>query len=131
MNKNEKLGVVYTAISGAYDKLPEHGVKAPEFDYVCFSDSVSDFESVEMGWDIRPNIFHHKDSVRVARYHKSNPHKLFPEYEYSMWIDANWDVKSSHFVNILRECVSRRSLLSVVPHPSRDCVTMRRKLVLA
>jgi hypothetical protein len=40
-------------------------------------------------WEIRPLVWSHPDDpVRTARYHKHNPHLLFPECRTSIWLDA-------------------------------------------
>lgn len=83
--------VVYTAITGGYgDQL-----RAPQLDpnelqgieFVCFSDCVKDPPAP---WTVRPPVWQHNTSSRrTARYHKLHPHVLFPNAEYSIWLDGS------------------------------------------
>ncbi|MFH0846032.1 MAG: glycosyltransferase domain-containing protein [Patescibacteria group bacterium] len=81
--------VIYTAIFGGKDNLIE-----PEFipegcDFVCFTDS--DF--VSGVWEVRKVKPEFEDPNRSAKIYKILPHKYFPEYEISIWIDGNMLVK--------------------------------------
>ena len=82
--------VIYTALIGAidnnsYDTLAEPDYKPEGWDFVCFTDV--DLQSEN--WDVRPTLPLYIDNTRTARKHKLLPHRLFPDYEYSIWIDAN------------------------------------------
>ena len=87
--KNKKAGVIYTCITGGYDKLRSHTHTNPNWDYVCFTDDLS---MENPSWEIRSLFFDKLDNVRKQRWHKLHPHMLFPEYEKSIWIDANINV---------------------------------------
>jgi len=77
--------VVYTAIFGGFeDLLPQRKFK--DIDYIAFSDQPLKSRT----WTVRkfPSLF--SDSVRCAKEFKILPHRFFPEYEYSIWIDGNY-----------------------------------------
>ena len=76
---------IYTAIFGGYDKLPDPTFIPENADFFCFTDS--DIQSDI--WNIikTPAIYH--DPTRNARKRKILPHRWFPEYEYSIWVDGN------------------------------------------
>ena len=76
---------IYTAIFGGYDKLPDPTFIPDNADFFCFTDS--DIKSDV--WKIikTPAIYH--DPTRNARKRKVLPHRWFPEYEYSIWVDGN------------------------------------------
>lgn len=91
-NRYDQLGnvetkkVIYTCITGKYDSLvPQPYLEG--WDFVCFTD---DYQRDEC-WEIRPIPEHIKDlsNVKQQRYVKTHPHELLPEYDYSVWIDAN------------------------------------------
>lgn len=78
--------VVFCAISGGYDsiKLPE--TLDPRLDYVLFTDTVVDSVGI---YNIQPLPYIDSDKTRSARYVKTNPHHLFPDYDVAVWVDAN------------------------------------------
>ena len=79
--------VVYTAIFGTKAGL----IKQPNFsgvDYVCFTDNESLKSKL---WDVRLVKGQIEgDHTRNNRYYKINPHKVFPEYDISIYIDGNF-----------------------------------------
>ena len=81
--------VIYTAIVGGYDTLVEPDYKPEGWDFVCFTDR--DLESDT--WEIRKTLPLYTDNTRTARKHKLLPHRLFPDYEYSLWLDGNVKVR--------------------------------------
>ena len=96
--KNYKLGkrdkIIYTAFSGKYDILPICPTcYNNDWDYVLFTDNKTLIKLKYFGvWQIRPLAFDKLDATRNARWHKTHPHILFPEYKESLWIDANIDI---------------------------------------
>ena len=74
--------VVYTCLTGGYDSLKEHRYIDNDWDYVCFTDNKELLAQKKCGiWEIRPLAYVGADNTRSSRYHKINPHKLFPDYE--------------------------------------------------
>lgn len=82
--------VVYTAIFGNKDELRELGYKPQGCDFVCFTDN-PDLKSKT--WQIRYEEGISDDPVRSAKFYKILPHRFFPEYDYSLWVDANIEVR--------------------------------------
>ena len=80
--------VIYTAIIGGYDELIEPDYKPIGWDFVCFSDRKLESKI----WDVRETLPLYSDNTRTARKHKLLPHRLFSDYEYSLWIDGNINV---------------------------------------
>jgi len=121
-NKN----VVYGALVGHYDDIPKHKHKMEGWDYVLFTDICNLKE--KNGWEIRPlrhlvkNQDDDNNKIKTARWHKTNPHKLFPEYEYSLWIDTNINVLDKTLDNFINLAISNNDEISTVKHPLRDCI---------
>lgn len=115
-----KKYVIYTALTGGYDNLIQLSCVSPEFDYICFTDSISEkFNGI---WEMRPIPNVTDDKQRLSRYPKMHPHILLPEYEYSVYIDARVDIISQGFYDIIEDKISKGIMLSGVRHPDRDCV---------
>jgi hypothetical protein len=111
--------VIYTVISGGYDVLREPEVVREGFDFVCFTDQVFPDSKV---WDVRPLTKTLKSPVLTNRYHKMLPHILFPEYEYSVYIDGNIQIIGPHLYERVTELIQSGQYLSMVIHPFRQFV---------
>nr|MBQ0091006.1 hypothetical protein [Candidatus Enterousia merdequi] len=88
-----KIGVIYTCITGEYDNLIQHKCVNNNFDYVCFTDNKKLLQSgIVNGWVIKKLKYNKSDDIRNARWHKIHPEKLFSQYDYSIWIDGNLNI---------------------------------------
>ena len=113
--------VIYTAIFGGYDKLPDPTFIPEGWDFICFTDS--DIESKV--WTIKKVPAIYEDPTRNARKYKLLPHRWFPTYEYSLWVDGNIIIQSD--VNELINQYLDDANLAVHDHNQnildpRDCV---------
>lgn len=84
-SKKNKIAI-FTAVSGGYDSLKPPMFIDERFDYIVFTDHP--FKSVGI-YDVRPLPYVDSDNTRSARFVKTNPHNLLPEYDIAVWIDAN------------------------------------------
>lgn len=125
--KNNKK-VVYTCISGDYDGLIQHAYVANDYDYICFTDNEKMLNEKQIGhWQIRPLMFTQLDTTRINRYHKLNPHKVLPEYEKSLYIDANINILTPFIFDLIKA----RGLKLLLPrHFSDQCPYMHAKWIL-
>lgn len=115
--------VIYSCITGGYDNIPEHKYVSPDWDYVLFTDNPDLISRGRINhWIIRPLAFAKRDNVRNARWHKINAHILFPEYEYSLWLDGNVSVNNKNVFDIIDKFISENSTVAVPLHPVRKCV---------
>jgi hypothetical protein len=80
-------GVVYTAITGGKDVLKTPESRLPGVDYICFTDDPAVNAD---GWETRSLRAGHPDPTRAAKWPKIMPHLHLPEYDWSLWIDANY-----------------------------------------
>ncbi len=112
--------VVYTCITGDYDDLISHSFVAEGWDYVCFTDNARLLAAGKCGcWQIKPLCFCERDNSYTNRRHKFFPHVLFPEYEASLYIDANIDILTP----FLFDEISRRKQSFLLPrHFCRQCL---------
>ncbi len=123
MNASKVYKVVYTCITGGYDDLIQHHHINDDWDYVCFTDNADLLAQKRIGqWDISPLQYAELDNIRNARWHKTHPHLLFPDHVYSIWIDANFDVRSDLLFRQVSKCIAEDVSLSIAPHRERQCV---------
>ncbi len=110
---------VYTCITGRYDSLREPLVHPDNIDYYA----ITDFElPAGSSWK-RIDVADYEDVKEFSpalknRYFKINPHKVFPQYRYSIYLDGNIRICSD-----LTEHINRMSPygLSHFRHSKRTC----------
>ena len=110
--------VVYTAIYGNHDGLKEPSVSLDDCSLVCFTDS-GDLESDVFEVRKYPGISF--DPTRCARFFKLLPHLFFPDYEYSMWIDASIIIKKGNLRDLVERYL-RDDDIAMYAHPERNCI---------
>lgn len=115
--------VIYTCIVNGYDCLNLNVHLNCDYDYICFTDSKSYLRRKTIGpWQIKPLPYMNSDTTRNSRYPKMHPHVLFPEYEQSIYIDANIVFKDNKIFDAAEQ-MSRRDdvFMAIPPHRRRDC----------
>ena len=118
--------VVYTAIIGNYDQLRVPHVVDPETDYVAFVDDW--IVDVPAPWIKRRYIDRHGSDRLTARFIKLHPHRLLPDYDVSMWVDAAYQLRSVK--PAVLDALLGPASIALFPHPDRDCVFDEADVVL-
>ena len=119
--------VIYTAIYGGYDDLKQPPVQDVPCDYICFTDNKRLKHNSGL-WRVviakRPPAHPRMQ----AKYFKLMSHLVFPngkfgfkKYDFTIWIDASIEIKSSAFAREICSYVGT-SKWSLLPHPDRDCI---------
>ena len=117
MEKKNNIAV-YTAIFGDYDKLiiPEKEIEG--CDFYCFTDNKklqSDFyKIIQVEGEF-------SDPTRNARKIKILSHKYLPEYEYTLWIDANICFREFDVKKMFNNFLANHDI-AIHKHNVRDCV---------
>lgn len=115
-NIDIKQLTVYTVIIGGYDFLHEVEYPDKNIKYVCFTDDTSLHSNT---WEVRYVDREFDNPIIESRKYKILPH-LFIDTEYSLYIDANIQLKKSPLEYMNRYWVRGDTLL--IPHPDRDCI---------
>lgn len=115
-SKRKKI-VVYTAIYGDYDTLLLPDVIDSNIDYICFTDRPRNTYGV---WKFKSSPYYHQDPTRSARFVKTHPHELLPDYEFAVWVDGNVSLRADVNKYIDKVKLAETSL-GLVPHPLRNC----------
>lgn len=110
--------MIYTVITGNYDCLEQPEVLDSSYDYVCFTDR----DGREGVWQLKKIPFDSPDPVIRSRYPKLQPHAVLPEYEYSVYMDANLCITGQEFYQKAEAAFREGALFAGVEHPQRDCV---------
>ncbi len=115
-----KRFVVYSAIIGQYDKPLQPLAIDERFDYVLFSDFLP--EGKEGAWQVKRIDYSNPVQSKIARYVKTHPESLLPEYEASLWMDANIRIASNFVYDRFIELFETDAMIAGVKHLAYDCV---------
>ena len=110
--------VLYTAIIGSYDTLK----RAPETGdtFIAFIDGKT--KKVVRPWEIvRPSFSFHT-SMLTAKWFKMMPHRLFPDCEYSLWVDGSVEIIRKETVAQLVAKYMQDADIVLFKHRKRNCI---------
>lgn len=113
---NDRIAV-YTSVFGTYDNLFEPQSFADNIDYYFVSEE-KPFELKKYMW-LDAKSFLPKEienPIEKNRYIKMHPHILFPQYQYSIYVDGNVEVLQDLSAFIQKS----KTGISVFRHPYRD-----------
>lgn len=111
---------VYSILVGTYDEIRQPLSVDGRFDYILFSDAVT-VDRIGI-WQVRPIPYHDEDRMRLSRFAKCHPTKVLPEYEASLYIDANIQIATSDVYERFIDLFERGVEWGGVKHPSQSCV---------
>lgn len=115
-----KRFAVFSAIIGKYDEILQPSVVDDRFDYVLFSDCLP--EGSQGVWQVRRVGYSNPVKAKVARYVKTHPETLLPDYEASLWLDANINIVGEEVYDRFVELYENGALVASVKHLGYDCV---------
>lgn len=117
----DKKIAVYTVIFGNYDRIIEPLTTPDNIDYYIITNidvpSNSIWKKLEV--DLDQFGLSHASNIEKNRFFKMMPHKVFKNYEYSVYVDGNIKVVSdlSEYVQSFNEYGVKFHM-----HSSRDCI---------
>ena len=112
-------GVVYTVITGGYDNILEPLSTEECLDYILIT-------------DVAPQNYHGKWQIRVIdnpqnlsspllyRWAKTHPFELFPEYDYSIFLDGKLQLTEEKLTDFIRQYRKNSSMLCMHHHCSNN-----------
>lgn len=115
--------VVYTALFGGYDELVDPPL-IDGCDYVCFTDC-EDLKSERFRIVQCDNLF--LDPSRDNRMYKVLPHRYFPEYEYSLYMDASVRMNRVDLYELIQKYLLTADL-ALFRHGKRSCLYKERRI---
>lgn len=113
--------MIYTASIGGYDDIVQPPYVCDQFDYVLFSDFT---KSEKCGvWKVllAPKI-EVQSPILLARYIKTHPHELLPQYDAWIWVDSNIVFTDSFVCERFDEWYRSSAIIAACPHPATDDV---------
>lgn len=115
-----KRFAVFSAIIGKYDEILQPSVVDDRFDYLLFSDGLP--VGKQGVWQVRRIDYSNSIKTKVARYVKTHPEALLPEYEASLWLDANIRITGKEIYDRFVWLFENNTLVASVKHLAYDCV---------
>lgn len=109
--------VIMTANIGGVDNPIERHFDNPEFRHVMFTD---DRDVKSSFWDVKYIKRKFKDARKEARMYKWLPHKLFPDIQYSVWVDSNIIIMSD--ISELIKLYLADADIALLRHNMRNCI---------
>lgn len=121
---------IFTAVLGDYDEIRQPEVVDERFDYFLFTDK--EFKVSTIGvWQIKHFDISHIDRTKRARWIKTHPEELLPEYKASLWIDGNICICKKTIYSLCFEHLYQEHLFALLKHPERSCIYQELLTVLA
>lgn len=117
--ESDKKIAVYTCIVGNYDKLHDPLLVNKNFEYFVFTDSCID-SNIWKKKEIPSNIMDLSNNTLINRWLKMHPYKLFPEYDYTLYIDGNVTIISD--LTSILHCADNDYGIAMHNHVLRDCI---------
>lgn len=119
--------VIYTSLTKGYDNLLQPDIVRPDYDYICFS---NDLGEADIGvWKIRKIPYANSSGTRLTRYPKLNPHLVLPEYETSIWVDANIVINEAMYLRA-DQLLSEGAICAMCAHSKRTSVYQEAEALL-
>lgn len=118
---SSKKIAIYTCIIGAYDKISEPLICPNNCDFYIVTDQDIPTKSMwkKIDFDRHSQKLVKLSDVEVNRFFKMHPDILFPDYEYSIYIDGNIQPISdlTEFINRIGDCG-----IAAHRHCFRNCI---------
>lgn len=119
VKKNGAKIAVYTAIFGDYDELNDPIIKVDGIDYICFTNNPK--ISSEKWTIIHVEEDKSLDLVRNARKVKILAHQFLPDYDYSIWMDANFHILDNP-IKLIDQYLCKCHLATYKHSGGRTCI---------
>lgn len=119
-NKTSKKIAIYTCITGNYDKIEEPLIIESACDYFLFTNNDNLKSNLWNIKDIPEDIKKLENNVKINRYIKMHPKELFPDYDYSIYIDGNVEIIST--ISQLIKNINNKTGLAIHRHCERKCI---------
>lgn len=111
---------IFTVIVGGYDKVKQPLVIDDRFDYILFSDTPQEkFIGV---WQVRAINYNTGSDFIKARYPRTQPEKVLPEYDAWLYIDGTLQITSQYVYDRCIELFEQKVEFAANKHHCRNNV---------
>lgn len=120
--------VIYTVVTGAYDKINDPDYLDDRFEYAIVTDQT--VESAVWKRHPIPDKIKNYSSLEQARYIKTHPHEIFSDYDYTIFIDGNVIIKQDIWP-LINGMIASGKKIAIHKHQNRDCLYDEARAVYA
>ena len=120
--------MVYTCLFGFSEHFNDFRYRRDGIDFICFTD---DPTLRSKFWSMRLVPRRELDPARMAKRIKALPHRVLPEYDWSLYIDNTVRLKVAPAQLFDELLAPAASPLVCFRHPERDCVYQEAEEVIA
>ena len=108
---------------GGYDEIRPVRKKTG-WECIMFTDIPKNKLPDDTGWEFRPVCLSNRmNNMLVNRWYKMHPHVLFPDYEESIYIDANIQINDFEIIEKKISLLERDDVsIAITDHLFRDCI---------
>lgn len=126
--KNKR--VIYTCVTGGYEKIVDPTYIQTDFDYICFTDNMEQKTNV---WQLKPipQELSSLSKVKQQRIIKICPHKYLSEYDESLWVDGAIDILDNMNSFLQTYCNDRNKSVFIRRHSQRKCIYQEAKVCIS
>ena len=125
---NGKIAV-YTSVFGNYDKIKEPLYVSDRCDYFAITDQDIPSDSVWKKIDCsKIEGFEDLDNYHKSKFCKFFPHKILPDYEYSIWIDGNAQIVADMYPLVDR--MADNHVMATFQNPLHNCIYTERNFLI-
>jgi hypothetical protein len=113
--------IIYSVNIGGYDMFKNPKNYDPNVRYILFTDNKYFKSDI---WEVNHIDFIDSslDSRLKARYLKTNPHKVLPNHDISIWIDHCFDYKFTNVEDIINDIGFKNENIMLYKHEERKCI---------
>ena len=121
--------VVYTSIFGGYDTILEPYYVSDMCDYFIITDQKIPGGSIWKKITVE-NIegFEEMDDYHKSKFCKMMPHILFPEYDYSIWVDGNVQIVADLVPLVDR--MEDKTAMATFKNPLHNCIYTEKNFLI-
>lgn len=109
---------IFTCITGGYEMPTDNFEKKDGYDYFLFCDSIIPVNSWKLfipKFSDDPKLH----DIKKQRMIKTHPHWILPDYDITVWIDANTNIDQKLYDYIEKY---KDNIITFKKHPDRDCI---------
>ena len=121
---------VYTVITGGYDTIIPllHAEQSEHLDFIVLTDG--ELDAAGTGYQVRRLEKQFDDPVVASRYPKINSHRVLPEYDITVYLDANLMIVHPDVAAFATAVVAEHPIAQFLHH-ERNCTYQEAEAVVA
>ena len=110
------MKVCYSVNMGGYDEIYDPIIMTPGWDYIYLTNT----NAVSTKWEVR-KFDDNMNNYLLSRLPKIKTYDFFPEYDISIYLDANVEIKTN-LDEFIKDKLTNNADAAMIQHPERHCI---------